>query len=94
MGTGGAGVGGGAALGGLATSSEALLVNLGGRVPFDSWWLFSWGSGSVALRLASASLSADGGAGGAALGGPALTPLLIVSDLKNSSRLLCNWKLE
>lgn len=99
MGKGGAGVAGGAALFVLGTSMEALLVSLAVvAVPFGSWWLFSCGSGSVAERLASASLSAEGasgGAGGAALGGPvALTPpLLTVSDLKNSSRLLCNWKL-
>lgn len=98
MGKGGAVVVGGAALFVLGTSMEALLVSLAVAVPFGSWWLFSCGSGSVAERLASASLSAEGasgGAGGAELGGPvALTPpLLTVSDLKNSSRLLCNWKL-
>lgn len=73
-------------------STETLLLSFAIR---DSWWLFSAPSGRVAERLARASFIADGltgGAGGAALGGPgAVTPPLTESDLKNSSRLLCNW---
>lgn len=93
VGTGGAGVGGGAELGGLLLSTDTLLLSLL-RVPLDSWWLFSSWSGSVAARLASASFNAEGGAGGAPDGGPdALTPPpLTESDLKNNSRLLCSWK--
>lgn len=89
-GTGGAGVGGGATLGGLAASTDTLLLSF--AVPLDSWWLFSSWSGSVVARLARASFSEDGGAGGAAIGAPAaLTlPPLTESDLKNNSRLLCN----
>lgn len=94
VGIGGAGVGGGADVGGLGASTETLLLSL--DVPLVSWWLFSCGSGRVAERFASASLSEDGatgGAGGAPIGGPVvLTPPLTDSDLKNSSRLLCNWK--
>lgn len=96
VGTGGAGVGGGADVGGLGgASTETLLLSF--AVPLVSWWLFSCGSGSVAERFARASLRAEGatgGAGGAPIGGPvALTPPpLTESDLKNSSRLLCNWK--
>lgn len=88
----GAGVGGGATLGGFAASTDTLLLSL--AVPFDSWWLFSSWSGSVVARFASASLSEEGGAGGAAVGGPVpLTPpALTESDLKNNSRLLCNCK--
>lgn len=93
VGTGGAGVGGGADMGGLGASTDTLLLSFG-AVPLVSWWLFSCGSGRVAERLASASLRAEGatgGAGGAPIGGPvALTPPLTDSDLKNSSRLLCN----
>lgn len=91
VGTGGAGVGGGAEFGGLEASTETLLLSLL-TVPLESWWLFSSWSGSVVARLASASLSTEGGAGGAPIGGPvALTPPpLTESDLKNNSRLLCN----
>lgn len=93
VGTGGAGVGGGAVVGGLALSTDALLLSL--AVPLASWWLFSWGSGSVADRFARASLRAEGasgGTGGAPVGGPVAPPPppLTDSDLKNSSRLLCN----
>lgn len=85
VGGGGAGICGGAV---LPVSSELLIL-----IPLGSWWLFSRASGKVADLLASASLSADGatgGAGGAPLGRPALP--LTDSDLKNSSRLLCNCK--
>lgn len=89
-GTGGAAVGG-TEPGSFGPSTDTLLLSFAvGAVPFASWWLFSRGSGSVADRFANASFSADGGAGGAPSGGPVeLTPLT-VSDLKNSSRLLCN----
>lgn len=89
-----AGTGGGCELGSLDPSTDTLLLSFaggGGAVPLASWW-FSRASGSVAARLASASLSAEGGAGGGPLGGPDPPPPLTVSDLKNSSRLLCNWK--
>lgn len=95
VGTGGAALAGGAA--DLAESTDALLLSLAvGTAPLASWW-FSWESGSVAERLESDSLSAEGasgGAGGAELGGPVLTPPLTESDLKNSSRLLCNCNEE
>lgn len=94
LGTGGAGFDGGPEPGNFgALSTDALLLSFAFCAgPFGSWWLFSSASGRVAERLARASFSVVGGAGGADIGGPvALTPLT-VSDLKNSSRLLCNWK--
>lgn len=97
VGTGGAGIWGGIAAV-FPASTDTLLLSLeAGAVPFGSWWVFSCWSGSVAERFESASLRAEGatgGAGGAAVGRPvALTPPpLTVSDLKNSSRLLCNCK--
>lgn len=92
VGSGGAGALGGAITCDLADSTDELFVSL--AVPFVSKW-FSVSAGSVAARFASASLrepaGASGGAGGALLGGPvAVAPPPTESDLKNSSRLLCN----
>lgn len=95
VGTGGAGICGGIE-DVLPTSTDTLLLSLtADAVPLGSWWLFSGGSGNVAERLDRASLRAEGaigGTGGAVFGRlVALTPPpLTVSDLKNSSRLLCN----